>query len=89
MKRNSKIFVGLAIFLFCCAFSFKFTFGRDASFEFMWVDMLTLLMAFLASAVVMIILMQKAKKEESFEEELELKEWNKSSLYKYDRDEFV
>lgn len=90
MKGNSKIFLGLAIFLFCCAFSFKFTFGNGSTFEFMWADVLTLMMGFLAAAVAMIILIQKAKKEELFDEdELELKEVSQKLIHKFDSDEFV
>ena len=90
MERNSKIYIGLAVFLFCGAFLFKFIFGNGTTVEFIWADMVTLMMGFLAAAVAMIILTQKAKKEESFDdEELELKEFSKRSMPKHDGDEFV
>ena len=47
-------------------------------------------MGFLAAAVAMIILTQKAKKEELFDDdELELKELSRRSMTKHDGDEFV
>jgi len=90
MKGNSKIFLGLAIFLFCCAFSFKFTFGKNAYLEFLWADMITLMMGFLAAAVAMIVLTHNAKKEEGFDnDELELRELSERTAHKFDDDEFV
>ena len=52
--------------------------------------MLTLMMGLLAAAVAMVILTQKVKNEElSDVDELELKEFSKRSVHKFDSDEFV
>jgi len=91
MNRNSKIFLGLAIFLFCCAFAFKFTLGNDGfSFELMQVDWITLMMGFLVSTVVMIIFSQHTKREDYLDnDELELKELSTRKRKHVDGDEYV
>lgn len=91
MNRNSKIFLGFAIFLLCCAFSFRFSFvdgDFDAAFTF--ADIISLAIGFIAAAIAMIILMQKSQKEELLDENgLELKELSKRSMNRLDNDEFV
>ena len=92
MKRNSKIFIGLVLFLSFTVFSFKFSYDKNGStFNFVWADMPSIALAISTIAIALFLLRRSSKKEEYYDEKdvLGLKDYENASPSEYDSEDFV